>query len=358
MQPYNQDTVLEIPDRCDAYFENIPVWIYFTQNETFREGAYLSPYCAMSIGNSAVVETSVLDNQLDDVFNRLCCKDRTVWDRMLALATEDHDPLAQAVLAIGYFHGYFTKDVERSQSFGSQCVAWLLTHQGKDSCDCLGTFYYFGISVPADKVEGARYYRLAAEAGSVLGQVDLGCYLYNCDKNYGEAENWIRLAANANNSMAQDCLGCLYRNGQGVTQDFKKALEWSRLSADQGFPSGQSSMGCAYYKGQGVQVDFIEAVRWFQLAADQGHPNAQAWLGLCYDFGHGIAVNKAQMIEWYQLAVAQNNVGGQYNLGYCYELGNGVTKDISEAIRLYTLAAEQGHEEARTRLGVLQFSKN
>eukprot|EP00729_Bicosta_minor_P020795 gene20795-biopygen13417 len=45
---------------------------------------------------------------------------------------------------------------------------------------------------------------------------------------------WFRKAAEAGNAAAQFNLGHMYRNGQGVEQDFSKALKWLQLAAAQG----------------------------------------------------------------------------------------------------------------------------
>eukprot|EP00613_Pedinella_sp_CCMP2098_P069310 CAMPEP_0171902596 /NCGR_PEP_ID=MMETSP0993-20121228/1922_1 /TAXON_ID=483369 /ORGANISM="non described non described, Strain CCMP2098" /LENGTH=71 /DNA_ID=CAMNT_0012532207 /DNA_START=1 /DNA_END=212 /DNA_ORIENTATION=- len=71
----------------------------------------------------------------------------------------------------------------------------------------------------------------------------------------------------------------MYKNGQGVTQDFNDAVKWFRQAADQGHAYAQCSLGLMYEEGKGVTQDFNEAVKWFRQAADQGDADVQCSLG-------------------------------------------------------------------------------
>ena len=42
------------------------------------------------------------------------------------------------------------------------------------------------------------------------------------------------LAADQGDARAQASLGRMYAKGQGVPQDYSKAINWARLAADQG----------------------------------------------------------------------------------------------------------------------------
>jgi TPR repeat protein len=76
-------------------------------------------------------------------------------------------------------------------------------------------------------------------------------------------EDWVqavplveRLVA-AGNSWAKEILGkaqnnlgnCYYR-GNGVAEDYSKAVEWYRKAADQGYAAAQNNLGNCYYNGK------------------------------------------------------------------------------------------------------------
>ena len=73
----------------------------------------------------------------------------------------------------------------------------------------------------------------------------------------------------------------MYRQGQGVPQDYKEAVKWYRLSAEQGVADAQYQLGFdVFQNGQGVPQDYKEAIKWYRLSAEQGRcSNAQYILG-------------------------------------------------------------------------------
>jgi hypothetical protein len=87
----------------------------------------------------------------------------------------------------------------------------------------------------------------------------------------GEALKWYRLAADQGSVAAQNNLGEMYLNGHGVRQDYAEALKWFRKAADQGLAVAQNNLGLMYAQGQGVPRDYVQAHMWFNLAASQGN---------------------------------------------------------------------------------------
>ena len=66
-------------------------------------------------------------------------------------------------------------------------------------------------------------------------------------------------------------LGLIYRNGEGVQQDFKKTLKWYRLSAEQGNSAAQTKLGFMYDYGKGVLQDYKKAHMFYNLGAYNGN---------------------------------------------------------------------------------------
>tara|TARA_R110000824_G_scaffold111945_6_gene260840 strand:- start:113 stop:394 length:282 start_codon:yes stop_codon:yes gene_type:complete len=76
----------------------------------------------------------------------------------------------------------------------------------------------------------------------------------------------LKKAAERGYEMAQTQLGVMYQYGQGVKQNYEKAVSWYRKAAEQGYPQAQNQLGYIYFHGQGVAQDDVEADRWFKLA--------------------------------------------------------------------------------------------
>ena len=52
-------------------------------------------------------------------------------------------------------------------------------------------------------------------------------------------------------------------------------MKWYRMAADQGHAQAQFNLGVMYKNGQGVVQDYSAAMKWWRMAADQGHAMAQ-----------------------------------------------------------------------------------
>jgi len=150
--------------------------------------------------------------------------------------------------------------------------------------------------------------------------------------------------------VAQFNLGFMYRKGQGVKQNYTKALAYYQLASDQGNADAQSTLGFMYNNGQGVEQNYAKAVEYYQLAADQGCARAQCNLGFMYE-GQGVEQNYAKAVAYYQLAADQGVAGAQYNLGSMYNNGDGVKQNYAKAVEYYRLAADQGLARAQHNLG-------
>lgn len=75
--------------------------------------------------------------------------------------------------------------------------------------------------------------------------------------------------AEKGDTKAQVNLGNVYREGEGVAQDYAEALRWHRKAAEQGEALAQYSVGVMYYRGQGVAQDYVRAHMWMNLAASR-----------------------------------------------------------------------------------------
>ncbi len=77
-----------------------------------------------------------------------------------------------------------------------------------------------------------------------------------------------------------------------------------RTLAEQGDAGAQFALGTMYRDGQGVEQNYAEALRWWGEAAEQGVVDAQYALGNFYSGGTGIARDNIQAYMWYSIATA------------------------------------------------------
>ena len=116
-----------------------------------------------------------------------------------------------------------------------------------DAAYLLAIIHFKGEGVPADKKEGVRWLRQAAEKGHI---------------------------------RAQNNLGVLYDKGDGVERNLGEAAKWYRKAAEQGHVQSQYNLGLMYTNGEGVPKNRKEAVKWLKKAAAKGHGPAQKLLGV------------------------------------------------------------------------------
>jgi len=122
--------------------------------------------------------------------------------------------------------------------------------------------------------------------------------------NFAQALKLLKPLAEKGYANAQYNMGVFYKNGLGVTQDFKEAATWYRRAAEQGEPGALNNLGQLYQNGQGVPQNPKQAFRLYSLSAHQGFPQAQFNLGLLYEGGIGADKNPVYAYQWFSLADA------------------------------------------------------
>lgn len=128
--------------------------------------------------------------------------------------------------------------------------------------------------------------------------------------------------------------------------DFQSAYRIWKPLAEQGDAFAQFHLGSLYRNGQGVPQDFVEAANWYRLAAEQGHDLAQGVLGGLYIIGQGVPQNYKESLRWFSLSAEQGSEIGQVGLSWLYSEGKGVQRDLIQAHKWANLSAAQGNETA------------
>ncbi|OAQ23710.1 HCP-like protein [Linnemannia elongata AG-77] len=184
----------------------------------------------------------------------------------------------------------------------------------------------------------------------------------NASKDMDLAQLGIR--ASQGDKDAQVALGDMYKDGEGVQQDYQVAMDWYVKAADQGFVDAQFNIGMMYDEGKGVPQDFAKAMEWYLKAANQGYPIAQNEIGLMYDKGKGVPQDFAKAMEWFRMAANQGDADAQNNIGIMYDEGQGVPQNFAKAMEWFLKAANQamdwfheaayqGDADAQNNLGLM-----
>ena len=89
------------------------------------------------------------------------------------------------------------------------------------------------------------------------------------DGAYASAFQSWKVLAEKGDAKAQFNLGLMYKQGNGIKQDLKKALKWYRKSAINGYPRAQYALALRYENGRGVKRHRVNALKWLNLALNK-----------------------------------------------------------------------------------------
>ena len=152
-----------------------------------------------------------------------------------------------------------------------------LRHRGEDATD--------------RRRRGARLFRLLAEHGDALAQIQTGilhAQQIGTVHDPGEAVRWFRRAAELRQAGAMHRLGDCYVRGLGVKRDYSEAVQWYSKATTEGwhsrkhwinseitgFPPSLRNLGYMYATGMGVEKNLPEARRHYSNAATS-HDNVE-----------------------------------------------------------------------------------
>ena len=174
-----------------------------------------------------------LEERMAGFFNILDNADRDSAQRafqQLYECSEIGDPIAQCILALGYYYGTFVEqDKEKGMSLLKKAC----------ECDCVDALNTIGVILNGEEryEESFPYHKRSAEMGDMYG-------LHN--------------------------LGNAYFYARGVERDIKKAFDLWREAADKGNPDSHYTLGNSFFRGEYVEQDINEAIKYYTFAAS--HP--------------------------------------------------------------------------------------
>jgi len=212
-------------------------------------------------------------------------------------------------------------------------------------------FVFCVVNVIMLNAQSAEFYRNAAENGHSFAQNNLGnCYKTGngVEQDYQKAVYWYRKAAEKGLSEAQFNLAVCYADGMGVEQDINQAILWCSKAADKFYLSAYYNLG-AYYEKIG---EYIYAAYWYRKAVDAKQPMAQYNLAVYLDKGIYVKKDEVEAFLLFRKAARADIVEAQYNVGLCYYYRKGVQQRYKRAFQWFSKAAEKGHKESRYYLGL------
>ncbi len=144
-----------------------------------------------------------------------------------------------------------------------------------------------------------------------------------------------------------EMIASMYERGEGVEQDYAKALEWNEKAGEMGSGRGYTNIGQMYENGNGVEQDYAKALEYYEKSTQTETPDFKGarYAGLLYENGNGVDADAAKAAEYYQMAAESGDITGAYLLGAMYEEGRGVDQSDEEAAKYYEMAASQSDNQ-------------
>ena len=181
---------------------------------------------------------------------------------------------------------------EESENFEECCICLDSMSEGTLTLDCGHTFHKDCIDELRKKGVQQVCPLCRAELPDTPEKMFAdGCQLFFQINKSAEKKadgSWRKLNKNQKNKMS-------------------KVLNLWNKAADQGIAQAQFNLGNMYKNGQGVAQDYSAAMKWYRMAADQGDADAQYYIEDIYKNGYGMAQNILIAKEWYQKASNRGN---------------------------------------------------
>jgi TPR repeat protein len=154
----------------------------------------------------------------------------------------------------------------------------------------------------------------------------------------------------AGNISATYNLGVRYWEGNGVKQDYTKAVGFFKKAASKEFPAAMYSLGIAYEDGRGVDVDLKIARDWQKAAFDKGYKNSANRLAkLMLKLADDIDDQQERTDEIDKAVTILSDIYRQKpsaDLAYSIGRANVRMANFSGALVMYKKAAMIGHQQA------------
>lgn len=169
-----------------------------------------------------------------------------------------------------------------------------------------------------------------------------------------EALKWLRLAAAAGIPAAGLEAARIYRDGSGVSKDYKEALKWFERAAASGLAAAQHELALMHLKRDFDERSPEQARRWMNEAAISGVIDAQYRLAIFCWSGAGGSVAVRESVRWLIRAAEAGHANAMSMLAGFFLTGNGLDRNPANAYALYLAADRLGDASAAATSSVIR----
>jgi TPR repeat protein len=177
----------------------------------------------------------------------------------------------------------------------------------------LGEIYYHGQGVEQDYRKAFGYFKIAVERGFSQAQLRLGyCYLlgHGCGKDEERGLTLIEANSGGNDSILI-ALAEAYHTASPKHRNFLKSLKYyQKISEGIQRSYALRGIGLLYEHGDGVEQNYQKALTYYQNAAKENNKAAYYNIALLYHHGYGVNKDYTTSLEWFAKVVVENSIPG------------------------------------------------
>ena len=177
------------------------------------------------------------------------------------------------------------------------------------------------------------------------------------EQDWQRAVEMLQMSAASGNHDAEWELGAMYEFANHIPQDSAKAIELYRKSAESGSPIGLYMLAHCYQHGIAIEENhaisdslYAKSVEGLTELLPDEDMYVLNFIGSAYFWGDGVEMDRERAFGYYLTSAKKGNPETQYKIGNSYETGEGTAKDMEQAMLWYRKSADQGYPEAVARL--------
>ena len=221
-----------------------------------------------------------------------------IWTKLSAEGDAHSQQVLGAVLIRSDDHKKILEGVEWLEKAGKQGKAYALVN--------LAQIYYAGHGpLPADPKRCIDYFQRAVDLGDTEAMITLAHY-YSIGFGVKQSnEKYIelnQLAADAGNVKGNYNLGVSFEFGHFGPIDDDLAFKHYLVAAEGGIPEAQHNLGARYFNGKGTPQDKQRGIACYLSAAANDSNLSQHCLGLACMSGDGLPKSDINALSWFMMA--------------------------------------------------------
>ena len=141
-----------------------------------------------------------------------------------------------------------------------------------------------------------------AASGPAAAQLDRGVELFE-RAEFDAAADVLAPLAKGGDAQAQYVLGVMYLHRMVAPPSETAAADLLIKAGESGSKRAHVELSRMYREGDGVEQDFGRSFFWSKKAAEAGDVGAQLQVADSLAFGHGVEKDPIEAYKWYEIAV-------------------------------------------------------